>query len=60
MRDRFENDEFPKVSRPESKGRKGTKMRRFIQDVVDTPDSVDCREEYEEFTNHFKKIRTRR
>lgn len=60
MKDRFDDDDFPRVSRPDCKGRRENKMRQVIKQVSTNSDEYSP-ELYEELEETFVKIkRTRR
>lgn len=55
MKDRVDDD-FPRVSRPDFKGRKDNKMRQFIKQVAENVEPFDS-EECDEYLETFERIK---
>ena len=53
MKDRYDDD-FPRVSRPDTKGRKDNKMRQFIKQIAVSPE-VDDSEDYADLAETFER-----
>lgn len=54
MKDRYDDD-FPRVSRPDSKGRKDNKMRQFIKQVAVSPEVDDVPEDFADLAETFER-----
>lgn len=53
MKDRCDDD-FPRPSRADTKGRKDTKMRQFIKEIALSPEN-DSPEDYDGLTETFER-----